>query len=88
MISEYKNGEVKVKVGRAHETDNTFPKKIIIRYPVFVRVFTFFLKTNGIIERFKDLPNPVRDYFNTLGCTKRRLKPVETGYSVIIIQST
>jgi len=28
------------------------------------------------------LPNPIRDYFNTLGCTKRRLKPVETGYSV------
>lgn len=51
MISEYKGkGEVKVEVGRAHEIDNTFPKKIIIRYPVFVRVFTFFLKTNGIIE--------------------------------------
>lgn len=62
-------------MGRAHEIDNTFPKKIIIRYPVFVRVFTFFLKTNGIIERFDGLPNPIRDYFNTLDCTKRRLKP-------------
>lgn len=31
--------------GRAHETNNTFLKKIIIQYPVFVCVFTLFLKT-------------------------------------------
>lgn len=41
-----------------------FPEKIIIRYPVFVRVFTFFLKTNFIIERFvESSPNPTRTYF-------------------------
>lgn len=76
MISQNIKKGIKVEVGRAHEIDNTFPKKIIIRYPVFVRVFTFFLKTNGIIERFKGLLNPIRDYFNTPNCTKRRLKPV------------
>lgn len=41
-----------------------FPEKIIIRYPVFVRVFTFFLKTNVIIERFvESSPNPTKTYF-------------------------
>lgn len=60
-LRKYKKGEeIKVKVGRAHEIDNTFPKKIIIRYPVFVRVFTFFLKTNGIIERFKRFAKPYK----------------------------
>lgn len=49
-----------------------FPEKIIIRYPVFVRVFTFFLKTNFIIERFvESSPNPTRTYFRTLASIKR-----------------
>jgi hypothetical protein len=58
---KYKKGEeVKVEVGGARENDDAFPKKIIIRYPVFVRVFAFFPKTNGITERFERFAKPCK----------------------------
>lgn len=58
-----------------------FPEKIIIRYPVFVRVFTFFLKTNFIIERFvESSPNPKRTYFKTLASTERESSFQHEGY--------
>ena len=48
MVCEYIKSLTKVVEGQriAHETNDTFSKKIIIQYPVFVRVFTLFLKTN------------------------------------------
>ena len=88
MVCEYIKSLTKVVEGQriAHETNDTFSKKIIIQYPVFVRVFTLFLKTNWIIEIFViKLLVTVSNWSHKMVNSWRLTKKTKTNMYVVFI---